>query len=108
MEITRLSPDDEVGCADAVAVQSAAAKLDCPEALMSTPRSYSAHLKYGWDGDPGRAFLARDDDGVVVGRGPRRRTTTPTSRGHRSRFIRTIRGRGIGSELMGYAEQVGS
>ena len=67
MEITRLSPDDEVGCADAVALLSAAAKVDCPESLLPTPRSYAAHLKYGWDGDPGQAYLARDEDGVAVG-----------------------------------------
>jgi GNAT superfamily N-acetyltransferase len=67
VDITRLSPDDEVGCADAVAVMAAAEKLDCPEAVVDTPLGYAAHLKHGWDGEPPRGYLARDDDGQAVG-----------------------------------------
>ena len=36
VEITRLLPDDEAGCADAVALISAATKLDCPPAKVPT------------------------------------------------------------------------
>ncbi len=108
MEITRLSPDDEVGCVDAVAVMSAAAKVDCPEALLSTPRSYAAHLKHGWDGDPGQAFLARDDDGVVVGLlGLHTPTYDNTHLAWASVEVHPDhRSRGIGSELLGYADQM--
>jgi GNAT superfamily N-acetyltransferase len=108
VEITRLSPDDEVGCADAVALLNAAAKLDCPEALQPTPRSYAASLKYGWDGDPGQAYLARDDDGVTVGL---LSLHAPTYDNTNLAWVEVAvhpdhRGRGIGSELLGYGEQV--
>jgi GNAT superfamily N-acetyltransferase len=108
VEITRLSPDDEVGCADAVALQSAAAKVDCPEALMSTPRSYAAHLRYGWDGDPGRAYLARDEDGMAVGLlGLFTPTYDNTHLAWASIEVHPDhRGRGIGSELLAYGERV--
>ena len=107
MEITRLSPDDEAGCEEAVAVLTAAAKLDCPEALLTTPRGFAAGLKHGWDGDPGRAYLARDDDGVTVGlvnvHAP---TYDNTHLGWAALHVHPDhRGRGIGSELMAYAEQ---
>jgi GNAT superfamily N-acetyltransferase len=108
VEITRLSPDDEVGCADAVALMSAAAKLDCPEALLPTPRGYAAHLKYGWDGDPGQAFLARDEDGVAVGL---LGLHTPTYDNTHLAWAEVgvhpdHRGRGVGSELLGYGEEM--
>ena len=108
MEITRLSPDDEAGCVEAVAVMTAAAKLDCPEALLTTPRSYAAGLKHGWDGDPGRGYLARDADGVAVGlvdvQAP---TYDNTHLAWTSVQVHPDhRGRGIGSELLAYGEQV--
>ncbi|MGW6195233.1 GNAT family N-acetyltransferase [Kribbella sp. NPDC055110] len=67
MEIINLSPDDEAGCVDAVAVQSAAVMQDCPEMLVATPRGFANMLRYGWDLDPHQAYLARDDDGAAVG-----------------------------------------
>lgn len=67
MEITKLSPEDEAGCIEAVAVQNAAVKQDCPEMLATTPRGFVDMLRYGWDMDPQQAFLARDDDGTAVG-----------------------------------------
>ncbi|HEY3563323.1 MAG TPA: GNAT family N-acetyltransferase [Kribbella sp.] len=67
MKITELAPDDEAGCADAVGVQQAAAQRDCPEALLPTPRSFANMLRYGWDLDPEKAYLARDDDGTPIG-----------------------------------------
>jgi GNAT superfamily N-acetyltransferase len=108
VEITRLSPDDEVGCADAVALMTAAAKLDCPEALLPTPRGYAAHLKHGWDGDPGRAYLAREDDGTVVGL---LGLHAPTYDNTHLAWVDVgvhpdHRGRGVGSELLAYGEQV--
>jgi len=67
VEITKLSPDDEAGCIEAVAVQNAAVKQDCPEMLTSTPRGFADMLRYGWDLDPEQAFLARNDEGTAVG-----------------------------------------
>jgi GNAT superfamily N-acetyltransferase len=107
VEITRLSPDDEAGCIEAVALLTAAAKLDCPEALLPTPRGYSAHLKHGWDGDPGQAYLARDDDGVTVGLLVLHAPTYDNT--HLAWFEVQVhpdhRGRGIGSELLEYGER---
>ncbi|MFI7062587.1 GNAT family N-acetyltransferase [Kribbella sp. NPDC050124] len=108
MEITRLLPDDEVGCADAVAVLSAGAKVDCPEVLLPTPRGYANGLRYGWDLNPGQAFLARDEDGTAVGI---LETQMPTY--DNTNLVWTDiqvhpdhRGRGIGSELVAYAERL--
>lgn len=108
VEITRLSPDDEAGCVEAVAIMTAAAKLDCPEALLTTPRSYAAGLKHGWDGDPARGYLARDDDGVAVGLVD---VHAPTYDNTHLAWVSVQvhpdhRGRGIGSELLAYGEQV--
>src|SRR5438445_9906784 len=67
VKITRLSPDDEAGCADAVAVLDAAAQRDCPEVMLPTPRGFANMLRYGWDLDPQQGYLARDDDGTPIG-----------------------------------------
>jgi GNAT superfamily N-acetyltransferase len=87
---------------------TAAAKLDCPEALLPTPRGYAAHLKHGWDGDPGRAYLAREDDGTVVGL---LGLHAPTYDNTHLAWVDVgvhpdHRGRGVGSELLAYGEQV--
>ncbi|MFC9693055.1 GNAT family N-acetyltransferase [Kribbella sp. NPDC056951] len=67
MEITRLSPDDEAGVAAASALETAAAKVDCPDLVMSTPKGLANALRYGWDLNPGKKYLARDADGTLVG-----------------------------------------
>jgi GNAT superfamily N-acetyltransferase len=108
VDITRLSPDDEVGCAEAVAVLAATAKLDCPEQLLPTPRSFAAHLKYGWDGDPGQAYVARDADGFAAGL---LTVELPTYDNTNLAWMEVevhpdYRGRGIGSDLVRYAEQL--
>jgi len=108
VDITRLSPDDEVGCTEAVALLTAAEKLDCPETVVPTPRGYAAHLKHGWDGDPGRGYLARDEDGVVVGLLGLHAPTYDNT--HLAWVAINVhpdhRGHGIGSELLAYGEQV--
>ena len=108
MEIKRLSPDDEVGCADAVALISAATKLDCPDANVPTPRGYAAKLKHGWDGDPGEAYLARDEDGVAVGLLGLHAPTYDNT--HLSWVDLQVhpdhRGRGIGTELLASGERL--
>jgi GNAT superfamily N-acetyltransferase len=87
---------------------NAAAKLDCPEALLPTARGYAAQLKHGWDGDPGQAFLARDEDGVAVGL---LGLHTPTYDNTHLAWVDVAvhpdhRGRGIGSELIEYGEEL--
>jgi GNAT superfamily N-acetyltransferase len=108
VDITRLSPDDEVGCADAVALMNAAEKLDCPESLQPTPRGYAAHLKYGWDGNPGHAYLARDDDGVLVGQ---LTVHLPTYDNTNLAWCGVDvhpdhRGRGVGGQLLAYGDEL--
>ncbi|HEY0473758.1 MAG TPA: GNAT family N-acetyltransferase [Kribbella sp.] len=108
MDITRLYPDDKAGCADAVALLAATAKIDCPEALLSTPRSYAADLSHGWDGDPGQAYLARDPDGFAVGL---LSVDLPTYDNTNLAWFEVevhpdYRGRGIGSQLLQYGEQL--
>jgi RimJ/RimL family protein N-acetyltransferase len=67
VDITRLSPDDEAGVAAAVALKTAAAKLDCPDLVMGTPKGLANALRYGWDLNPGLEYLAHDADGTLVG-----------------------------------------
>ncbi|MFB6718550.1 GNAT family N-acetyltransferase [Kribbella sp. NPDC056345] len=67
MEITGLSPDDEAGVAAASALETAAAKADCPGLVMSTPKGLANALRYGWDLNPGKKYLAHDTDGTLVG-----------------------------------------
>jgi len=67
VEITRLSPDDEAGCAAAVALETAAAKVDCPGLVTSTPLGLANSLRYGWDLNPGKKYLAHDADGTLIG-----------------------------------------
>jgi GNAT superfamily N-acetyltransferase len=108
VEITRLLPDDEVGCADAVAVQNAGLKLDCPEMLDQTPRGFANMLRYGWDMDPEHGYLARDTDGTAVGLLV---LSTPSYDNLNQVWIDVqvhpdYRGRGIGSTLVEYAERL--
>jgi GNAT superfamily N-acetyltransferase len=107
VEITKLTPDDEVGCADAVAVDSAGWKLDCPDLVQHTPRSFANMLRYGWDLEPPQAYLARED-GTAVGL---LTVDVPTYDNTNQTWIDVKvhpdhRGRGIGSTLIEYGEKV--
>jgi GNAT superfamily N-acetyltransferase len=108
VKIIKLSPDDEVGCADAVAVDSAGWKLDCPELVQHTPRTFANMLRYGWDLEPPQAYLAREDDGTAVGL-----LVVEVSLYENTdktwldvKVHPDHRGRGIGSALFEYGEQV--
>ncbi|WP_405057350.1 GNAT family N-acetyltransferase [Kribbella sp. NBC_01505] len=108
MEITRLSPDDETGCIDAVALLTAAAKVDSPEEILPTPKGLANGLRYGWDMNPGHAYLAREADGTVVGKLD---VYWPKWENLNQSWFGVVvhpdhRRRGIGSELVKYFEQL--
>lgn len=91
-----------------MALLTATHAVDCPAALLPTPFGYAAGLRYGWDGDPGRSYLAREADGSLVGL---LSLHAPTYDNTNVVWIEVEvhpdhRGRGIGSELVRYAEQV--
>ncbi|MEU8225895.1 GNAT family N-acetyltransferase [Kribbella sp. NPDC048915] len=107
MEITELFADDEVGCAEAVAVDSACWKLDCPELVQHTPRSFANQLRYGWDLVPPRAFLAREDGtpvGLLMVHTPQYDNTDQTWLD--VKVHPDHRGRGVGSALITYGENL--
>jgi len=108
VEISELSYEDAAGCADAVALLTATHAVDCPAALLPTPAGYAANLRYGWDLDPGRSYLAREADGTLVGL---LQLYAPTYDNLNLVWIEVEvhpdhRGRGIGSELVRYGEQL--
>lgn len=91
-----------------MALLNATHAVDCPAALLSTPSGYAADLRYGWDLDPGRSYLAREEDGSLVGL---LQLFAPTYDNTNLAWIEVEvhpdhRGRGIGSELVRYGEQV--
>ncbi len=103
MELTQLSPDDAIACADALSVFERARKADCPDAYDHTLVSYAGLLQHGWDGVPPRNFLARDDAGRPVAV---LAVDLPTyDNTHLVWFDVTVapefRRRGIGSDLLG-------
>lgn len=76
--------------------------------MVPTPLSFAADLRHGWDGDPGQAYLARDADGLAVGL---LGLEVPTYDNTNLAWFQVdvhpeYRGRGIGSELLQYGEQV--
>ncbi|MFC0622712.1 GNAT family N-acetyltransferase [Kribbella deserti] len=85
----------------------AAGDVDVPAVVRDTPETFAGKLKYGWDGDPGRAWLA-SVDGVPVGL---LTVEAPTYDNTNLAWFEVevhpeYRGRGIGSQLMefGFAE----
>ena len=108
MDITRLFPDDEAGCAEAVALYAATQKIDCPEAMLPTARSFAADLLYGSDGDPGRAYQARDEDGTLIGLlGVQLPTYENTNLAWFEVEVHPDhRSRGIGTDLLAYGERL--
>jgi GNAT superfamily N-acetyltransferase len=109
VEITRLSPDDEAGCAAAVALLTAAWKVDCPELTVSTPKGFANGLRYGWDLVPNQAYLGRDTEGNVLGV---LMLDLPKYENTNQLWIDfavvhpDYRERGFEAELLGYAEEV--
>src|SRR5215207_7095386 len=104
MDISEVAPDDAATCAEVVALMEAAYGADCPGITAPTPRGYAAALRYGWDGDAGKGYVARAADGAVVGV---LKASLPTyDNTNLAWFDLEIhpahRGRGHGSELLRY------
>ena len=69
MEITELSPDDAGAVEQVVALVNEVSRCDSPWDYPLTPTAYAGILRYGWDGEPPRAFVARESGALVaVGR----------------------------------------
>ena len=64
VDVSDPRPDDVAG---AVAVLEAARLVDAPHEQPYTVRTWLAAVQHGWDGEPPRPALARDDGGRVVG-----------------------------------------
>lgn len=60
-----LQPDDAAGVAAVVALDNAIGEHDTPWRHTATPKTVVGLMRYGWDGEPPRCFLARAD-GVPV------------------------------------------
>lgn len=90
-----------------MALLTATCEVDCPDALLPTPRGYANGLRYGWDLDPDRAYLAREN-GSVVGL---LSVAIPTYDNENNIWLDVEvhpdhRRRGIGSELLGFGEEL--
>jgi GNAT superfamily N-acetyltransferase len=108
VDIERVQPEDTAACAEAAALLTATASVDCPAAVPPTPRGFAADLRHGWDGDAGEAYLARDADGALTGL---LKVSLPTyDNTNLAWFDLEIhpdhRGRGYGSELLAYGEKL--
>jgi predicted N-acetyltransferase YhbS len=66
MEIEEAGAADPGTLAEVVGVLNAAETHDAPWVHPWTLTSYSGYLQHGWDGEPPRTFVARED-GAVVG-----------------------------------------
>ncbi|MDQ6934513.1 MAG: GNAT family N-acetyltransferase [Actinomycetota bacterium] len=60
MELTEFSADDETAVAGWVAVVNASQETDSPWEPPKTAYRMGMEMRYGWDGELGRYFLARD------------------------------------------------
>jgi GNAT superfamily N-acetyltransferase len=108
VDIKRVQPEDTAACAEAAALLTATASVDCPAAVPPTPRGFAADLLHGWDGDAGEAYLARDADGAVTGL---LKVSLPTYDNTNLVWFDVEihpdhRGRGYGSELLAYGEKL--
>ncbi|WP_372729055.1 N-acetyltransferase family protein [Nocardioides sp.] len=66
MEISELSADDTAGVADFVAVSNAVREADSPWDHEMTEVEAVGQLRYGWDLEPGTAYLAREQGETVA------------------------------------------
>lgn len=66
MQLNEFSPTDAAAVAAYTSVENACFEADSPWVQRLTPRSQELRMVHGWDGEPGRYFLGRDDDGVPV------------------------------------------
>ena len=68
MALTWLDPAqlDERDVAGAVAVLQAVRQLEAPHEPQVSPTWFRAHITHGWDGEPPRSSVYRDDTGRIV------------------------------------------
>jgi GNAT superfamily N-acetyltransferase len=67
MNIEPFGPDDTDVVAEVVELQRAVQAVDSPWVHPSTVTTYTGMLRYGWDGEAPRAFVARDESGTATG-----------------------------------------
>ncbi len=65
MDVLEVSAEDTAVVADVVELANAVAGHDAPWEHPATVRSLAGMLRHGWDGDPPRAFVAREGSTVV-------------------------------------------
>ena len=58
MELLEVSADDRAGIAELVRITNTALAVDAPFEREVTPYSVAMEVEHGWDGEPGRHFLA--------------------------------------------------
>lgn len=61
MDLVDFGPDDAASIAEFVQVFNACAAVDAPWLPPLTPYRLQMEMRYGWDGETGRYFLARSD-----------------------------------------------
>lgn len=58
MELIEVAPDDRAAVAELVRLTNASRAVDAPFEREVTPYAMEMDLRHGWDGEPGRHFLA--------------------------------------------------
>jgi GNAT superfamily N-acetyltransferase len=58
MELIEVTADERAGIVELTRIYEAARRVDSPWELPWTPRWVEAEVRHGWDGEPGRHFLA--------------------------------------------------
>ena len=103
MDIHPVSPDDEAAIADAFAVGERARLVDAPDSVGHDLTSYTGSVRFGWDGDAPRVFVAREDGKPV---GSLMVSLPHYDNTHSAWFDVTVdpaaRRRGIGTELLAF------
>lgn len=67
MQIEEFTADDTAVVEHVVSLVRAVEKADSPWSHPTTTTTLTGMMRHGWDGETPRCFVARDDDGQVVG-----------------------------------------